>query len=187
MTKLSTEERKAVITRFYDQVAEGLPIDKEWIRGMVDASAPPLPEDATPAQLDAWIELAQMLGDPTFIENMRVMAQVSWTPEVDHAALRNAQRDAFLAVRDAMGRGIRPDSPEALAIGETFLASSAAASGQPLDAVYLRRISQTQDPRAQRYWELVAVMKGEPLSPQFYEGRWLGEAIQHAIARATSA
>jgi len=35
------------------------------------------------------------------------------------------------------------------------------------------------DPRGARYWELVAVTKGEPPVGQFDDWRWLGEALQH--------
>jgi DNA-binding transcriptional MerR regulator len=183
VTRLSNEERKAIITRFYDQVSEGLPINREWIRGMVEASAPPLADDATPAQIDAWIELAQILADPTFIANMRVMASLTWNAQLDHQALRTAQSNAFTDVRAARDRGLAPDSVEGLAIAERFLAESAAASGQTMDEAYRARMSQTQDPRAQRYWELVAIMKAEPLAPRFHEGRWLGDAVRHALAR----
>jgi hypothetical protein len=31
----------------YEQVAEGIPIDKQWMRAMTEASAPKLPDEPT--------------------------------------------------------------------------------------------------------------------------------------------
>src|ERR1700759_3354899 len=49
-----------------DLVSEGLPVDEKWMQAMIDASAPKLPESPSPAQLDAWIELAEIVGDASF-------------------------------------------------------------------------------------------------------------------------
>ncbi|AKV00577.1 Transcriptional regulator, MerR family [Labilithrix luteola] len=182
MTRLSNEERKAVIARFYDKVAEGVPMNPRWMQGMIDASCPQLPEDASPAQLDAWIELAEMLSEPTFIENVRLMAKQTWNETLDQAALFAATREAVAAAKAARAQGLLPESPEGLAIADRFLQASAAASGRSVDDAYKEEIRKTQDPRTQRYWELVAIMKDEPLSPQFDDGRWLGAAIAKALA-----
>ncbi|MDC3955294.1 helix-turn-helix domain-containing protein [Polyangium jinanense] len=183
VTRLSNEERKAVITRFYDQVADGVPVDGEWMRGMIEASSPKLPDDATPAQLEAWIELAEILADPTFVANMRVMAAVTWNEEIDHAALLRAQSEAVAAAREARGRGVDPHSAEALAIAERFVWAAASANGRELDDAFAEQLRKTQDPRALRYWELVSAMTGEPLSPAYEDGRWLGAAIARFLER----
>lgn len=183
VTRLSNEERKAVITRFYEQVAEGVPMDAEWQRGMIEASSPKLPDDATAAQLEAWIELAEILADPTFVANMRVMAAVTWDESVDQAALLRAQSEAIAATRAARARGAAPDSAEALVIAERFVCASAAANGKELDDDFRAQLRKTQDPRALRYWELVAAMKGEPLSPEYEDSRWLGSAIAKFLER----
>ncbi|TKD11825.1 MerR family transcriptional regulator [Polyangium fumosum] len=183
VTRLSNEERKTVISRFYDQVADGVPMDGEWMRGMIEASAPKLPDDPTPAQLEAWIELAEILADPTFIANMRVMAAVTWSKEVDQAALLRAQSEGIAAAREARARGVAPDSAEARVIAERFVRGAAKASGKDLDDAFEEQMRRTQDPRALRYWELVSVMTGEPLSPAYEDGRWLGSAIARFLER----
>ncbi|MDI1442689.1 MerR family transcriptional regulator [Polyangium sp. 6x1] len=183
VTRLSNEERKAVITRFYEQVADGVAMDGAWMQGMIDATAPKLPDDPTPAQLDAWIELAEILADPTFIANMRVMAAVTWSKEVDQAALLRAQSEAVAAAREARARGLGPDSAEALVIAERFVREAASASGKELDDAFEEQLRRTQDPRTLRYWELVSVMTGEPLSPAYEDSRWLGAAITRFLER----
>lgn len=182
MTRLSHEERKAVITRFYDKVSEGVPMNPRWMQGMIDASCPELPDDPSPAQLDAWIELAEMLAEPTFIENVRVMAKQTWNESLDQAALFAATREAIAAAKAAREKGLSPESAEGIGIGDRFLRASAAASGRSVDEAFREEIRKTQDPRTQRYWELVAIMKNEPLSPQFDDGRWLAAAIAKVLA-----
>jgi DNA-binding transcriptional MerR regulator len=183
VTRLSNEERAAVITQFYEKVAEGLPIDGEWMRGMIEASTPKLPDDPTPAQIEAWIELTEILADPIFVANMRVMAAVTWDEGVDRAALLRAQSAAIAAARAARVQGLSPDSVEALAIAERFVRASADANGKELDEAFREQLRKTQDPRTLRYWELVSVMTGEPLSPEYDDGRWLGAAVAKFIER----
>jgi DNA-binding transcriptional MerR regulator len=50
VTRLSNEERRAVIERFYRQVAEGIAVDEDWTRSMIDASAPRLPDEPSKEQ-----------------------------------------------------------------------------------------------------------------------------------------
>lgn len=182
VTRLSSQERKAVITRFYDQVADGVAIDRDWVRSMVDASSPELPPDATPAQLDAWIELAELLADPTFVASMRAVAADAWNDRVDRAALMRATGETMKSVREARERGVDPASPEALAVAQRFVEASAAANGVAPDEAFRDRFRKTHDPRALRYWELVGAMKGEATSPELEDGRWLGKAIMTYVA-----
>lgn len=183
VTRLSNEERKAVIARFYDQVSEGLPMDPKWMQSMIDASSPKLPDDATPAQLDAWIEFAGLLAEPTFIANMRATAETAWSKDLDQEALTRAQGEGVAKAKEARSRGIAYDSPEASALVETFLRATAEASGRPFDDTFRAQIRRTADPRALRYWELVSIMKNEPLSEHFEDNRWFAAAISKWLDR----
>ncbi|WP_437735206.1 MerR family transcriptional regulator [Sorangium sp. So ce1335] len=188
VTQLSNEERRATIERFFERVSDGIPIDQQWLRGMIEASAPKLPDEPTPAQLDAWIELAGILSDPTFVENMRAAAADTWSGGFDLVAYQRANQEAARAARDASERGVAPSSAEAAPVVEGFVSGLAAASGKPADAAFraslLDRFS-THDPRASRYWELVAIMKGEAAAAgRAPEWDWLVEAIKHHL-RAT--
>ncbi|HVK70337.1 MAG TPA: hypothetical protein VM694_38050, partial [Polyangium sp.] len=115
--------------------------------------------------------------------NMRVMAAVTWSEEVDQAALLRAQSEAIAATREARARGVEPDSAEALVIAERFVRVAAKASGKNLDDAFADQMRRTQDPRALRYWELVSVMTGEPLAPAYEDGRWLSSAIARFLER----
>ena len=187
VTRLSNDERKKVIETFYEKVAEGYPAFRDWIRAMVEASSPALPEDATSAQLDAWVELATMLEDPTFIASTRRAAADFWTETVDLAAYQAANGTAVKAAREARSGGLTPKSPEARAIVERLANEmAAAASGELGDAkTAYRNILERHDPRMDRYWELIAAMKGEPAPDNyFHDWRWLGDAIRYHFSAA---
>jgi hypothetical protein len=94
-----------LIERFYDRVSEGIPIDETWKRCMIDAATPKLPDNPTPAELDAWIELAEIVSDPKFIENLRENANEVWG-KFDMEALRRAGDEVAAAARDALARSI---------------------------------------------------------------------------------
>lgn len=171
VTNLSKEQRRKLIERFYEKVMAEHPQSRDWVKSMIDASAPDLPDDPTPEQLDAWIELATLLEDETFIASMRTQANESWSKDIDHAAMTSARASAAKEARDALARGVAPESPEAHAIGQRFFDALRAAGGNP-----------HHDPRADRYWELVGIMKGKtpgvPADDGYDEWRWLGAALR---------
>jgi DNA-binding transcriptional MerR regulator len=182
VTRLSNEERRKVIERFYLKVTDGWPQSNEWVRGMVEASTPDLPDDATPEQLDAWVELATMLEDPTFIASMRAQASDFWSKSIDHEGMRKAQSEAARIAGEARARGVLPTSPEATTIVRGFISSMAVATGAEDEASVTERMRALYDPRGERYWELLALMKGEPIpSGKFADWQWLGEAMRHHL------
>lgn len=183
VTRLTTEERKAVIERFYARVSEGLPIDDDWKRGMIEASAPRLPDEPTPAQLDAWIELTEIVQDEGFIAAMRANAAEAWKPGFDLATHQRASNEAIAAARAMIDRGVPPDAEEARAIVDRLYVGLAAAAGQadgPAFRAATRDRFVKQDPRASRYWELIAVLKGQSKSWKTEEWDWLSAAIERA-------
>jgi DNA-binding transcriptional MerR regulator len=185
MTRLSDEERKAVIERFYDRVSEGIPIDEAWKRRMVDASTPKLPDNPTPAQLDAWIELAETVSDPAFVAHLRENAKATWG-KFDMEALRRANDEVAAAAEDALARAITPESEDARHIVERYGAALAAAKGGALDHHARHGVREQfarHDPRATRYWELVSILNGEPsIASKVEAWNWTKAAILHHFA-----
>lgn len=182
VTKLSNEERRKVVEGFFEEVMKGHDTAKEWIRDMVEASVPDLPAEPTPAQVDAWIELASLLEDRSFVESMRAQASSFWTKDVDRAALQRLDAESVRAASAARERGIGPTSDAAQAIVRGFIAKVAAVTGEVPEALVARMRAQ-YDPRAERYWELVAIMKGAPKPEgQFAAWQWLGAAMRHHLA-----
>ena len=188
VTRLSNEERKTVIEGFYDRVSEGIPMDEGWKRAMIEASAPRLPDNPTPEQLDAWIELAELLSDPRFLENMRANAKDVWG-RFDMDAFRRANDEAAAAARDALARGVAPESDDASSIVHRYAEAMTTARGVPFDPSDerirrgFRERFERQDPRGGRYWELVAILKGAPMvETRVKDWVWIKSAVLHHFA-----
>ena len=188
VTQLSNADRKAAIEQFYARVSEGLAISPEWQREMIEASVPDLPDDPTPEQLEAWIELSGIIGDPGFIEQMRNNARDVWTADFDQAAYREAWTSITARVSAAMDAGFGPDSPEAGAILNDWLSAYAAAMNRAADDAFKawwREKIATHDDRATRYWELVAELRGTSAPKRYIEGwAWMKEAARLHLGMA---
>src|SRR5262245_53591371 len=182
VTTLSYTERKAAIERFYAQVAEGIPIHPDWHRKMVEASAPELPDDPSPEQIEAWIELHGIITDPGFIEAARANARDAWTKEFDHDAYSVASNAVMTKARAALDRGLSPSSDEAGEIVREWLAGTADSMRREPDTVFWRECrerAKRHDPRASRYWELVAILRGsEGVQRQTEAWAWVVEATR---------
>jgi len=177
VTKLSNEERRKVIEEFYEEVARGTTMDEGWKRRMIEASVPALPDEPTPEQLDAWIELSEIVQDAGFRETMRASVRFTWTPGFDHVGYTKAA-ERMAAERE----GLAPESAEAKGVVERCFAGFAAAMGRAPDETFrreLRRQYDEMDPRATRYWELVARTKGQAPRPPSPEWEWFRAASRH--------
>ena len=185
VTRLSNAERRAVIERFYEQLSDGISMDEDWKRGMIEASAPRLPDDPTKEQLDAWIELAEIVSDPGFIESMRKMSEQAWTEDFDHQAFQRGTGEVTARARAAIDAGVAPDSDEARSIVEQLVMVTASSSKVEPDAAFrasLRDRYENHDPRAARYWVLVGIMNGQAMpSGPVEEWDWIAKAVVHHL------
>ena len=125
MTNLSRVERRNVIERFYSQVSKDVRIDPEWMRQMIEASTPELPDNPTPEQCDAWIELSSILADPEFVANVRANAKEVWDSNNFDLPAWQAAGEPFVAkAKSAIEQGFAPDSDTAQALAQEWLETS---------------------------------------------------------------
>jgi DNA-binding transcriptional MerR regulator len=182
VTRLTNEERKVVIEKFYERVSEGIPIDDAWQKKMIEASAPKLPDNPTPEQLDAWVELADLVADPTFVESLRASAKEVWQRGLDLKEMRAVNEKTAAAAAAARAKNATPSSVEAKKIVDDFVEGMARASGKTPDDALRKAIRdrfEKHDPRASRYWELVGVMSGRaPAVGNVADWRFIAEAIK---------
>lgn len=75
LARLSAAERRRIVEEFVDEVCHGLDTADPVIRERMRNTAADLPEEPTPEQVDAWLELAEMLQDPDFRAEMRKAAE----------------------------------------------------------------------------------------------------------------
>jgi DNA-binding transcriptional MerR regulator len=186
VTRKTHEERKAVIENFYARVAKGIPIDDAWQKKMIEASAPKLPDNPTPEQLDAWVELAELVADPTFVESLRASAKEVWQRGLDMAQMRAVNERTAAAAAAARAKNASPSSADAQKIVDDFVDGMAKASGKSPDAALRKAIRdrfEKHDPRASRYWELVGIMSGRaPAVGNVEDWRFVADAIKTHLA-----
>lgn len=189
VTNLSHADRRAKIARFYDEAAKSAhdnPHYEEWKQQAVDSSVPPLPDDPTPEQIDAWIELESIIADQSFIAKMRKNIERIWTDDFDPVPYKKASEAVVARVKKAIEDGSTADSDVGRTIAHDWLRDSARAMNRPADEEFRRWMLKSysdEDPRPQRYWELVAILKGQsPDQSPNREWRWIIEAIRTHLA-----
>ena len=179
LARLSAQERNAIIQDFIDEVFGGLDADP-YLRERMRSIAPDLPDDPTPEQVDAWIELAELVADPDFRRRMRRMAEHNSTARAQAGPGPGRQPVAFmfcakkvaLLVGPAREQGIAPESAEAAQLLNELL-------GTTDRAEILERIEAGLDAQAERYWQLLALTRNEPPRPTTApDYQWLIQALR---------
>jgi DNA-binding transcriptional MerR regulator len=195
LATLDKVERRRMLESFWDRAIGGAPLDPAIEARFRAAGTPELPDDPTPEQLDAWIELAGLVEDEGFQATTRHAA--SWVQEAaghaaDQAALANASMEFGRAAMEASAEGIAPDDPRSTAMVDRWAGAWAAGLGREdgleFRAWLLEQMDRASDPRAARYWELIGIVSGAtPGRGQAAGARtlnWLLEALRADVARA---
>ncbi|MER5908227.1 MerR family transcriptional regulator [Streptomyces mirabilis] len=156
LARLSAAERKRIMEEFVEELFHGLDSVDPAIQERMRSTAVDLPQEPTPEQVDAWVELAEMVQDPEFRAQMREVVEFN-AADQDHAAA--AGRSLWFPMRmlqlatEARARGIAPESPEAAALLREVLGD-----GDP--AAVLARMESASNDRLARYRELLSTVKG---------------------------
>ncbi|GLY68570.1 MerR family transcriptional regulator [Amycolatopsis taiwanensis] len=186
LASMSDDERARLLDEFWDEVAAGLNVDTEFYARMRSAK-PVLPDDPTPEQVEAWVEFAELISDPDFRRLIRVMSE-------RHAAAVDAGENispvppeqwcGFVdRAKEHMDAGLAPDSAEGrdLAVELARVAALPDRDGDDprFRADLAERLAEGLDARAERYWQLLAVMNGWPPVPTNHPiAAWLIAAVR---------
>lgn len=185
LARLSGEERRRIITDFIDESFAGLDVNPGFAAKM-RAALPELPDDPEPEQVDAWVELAELVGDPDFRAAVRRMAEFQAAGVEQDAYPEDPARLGRLTgekIAAAIADGIEPRSDAARPIVDELVTAYAEASGATDDAEFRRELRRRTeigtDRRAERYWQLIAIINGLPswpaMTPAF---EWFIEALR---------
>jgi len=175
LARLSAQERQQIIDEFVDATFAGVAPDDPAMNIAKGMRAMPaeLPDDPSPEQVDAWLELARLVADEGFQRRAREMVLAGGTaqqlPEVDYRvitedlaqAVADGVDPASPAGKAVLDRVVPPDLPRAererlLVQGETFT-----------------------DERVERYWQLIGILNGRPpFTPRVPAFRWLLSALR---------
>ncbi|MEU1310014.1 MerR family transcriptional regulator [Streptomyces cinnamoneus] len=168
LAHLTDGERRRLIEDFIDHAFDGLNVDPGFLATMRNAM-PVLPEEPSPEQIDAWVELAELVQDEGFRAGIRRAAddQMRAWAEAGRPGVEETRRQADL-IRERTGAarkaGIAPESPQARPFVDEIVVASADMVGRQdspeFRAWILERLESGYDPRYQRYWGLLAVING---------------------------
>jgi DNA-binding transcriptional MerR regulator len=176
LARLSAGERRRIIDEFVAETFSGLDTADPDIRERMSHSTVDLPDDPTPDQVDAWIELAGLVQDPRFRASMRRMAEQnarSRTPQTPAGASVWFAKRVVQLVGAARERGVTPGSPGADAVLDELL-------GTGTDrAAVLERLEVGMDADGARYRALLARVAGrEPAPDHLAEFGWVADALR---------
>ncbi|MET8426062.1 MerR family transcriptional regulator [Nocardia sp. NPDC004860] len=188
LVQLSEAERARIIHDFVDDTfgaVDGNPAVLELLR----STMPELPDDPTPDQVGAWMDLVELVQDKEFRAAVRRMAdyQAEERAAGDHTGLHHDLTEAVRTeVARALTDGIAPESPAAAPVLDTLTARYAETFTKPDDRNLrewiLNRLEIANDPRVERYWHLVATINAWPplpdLGPAF---DWFAAALRARI------
>jgi DNA-binding transcriptional MerR regulator len=173
LARLSAAERQQLVDEFVDAAFDGIDpaAPGAGIANAMRGMPPELPDDPSTEQVEAWVELAELVGDPSFRERVREMATTgaqTSPQEVDGAAVSEQ-------VGVAMAAGVEPTSPEADAVVEHLAPGLDAAARAGL----ADRLATFTDRRVERYWALLGVLNGRlPFPPVVPRFEWLIAALR---------
>jgi DNA-binding transcriptional MerR regulator len=174
LARLSDDERRRIVAEFVDHVFDGLDADS-GIAARMHGAMPQLPDEPTDQQLEAWIELAELVADDDFRAVIRRMAERGAADRLTAAASpdpADAVRVAQLVVDRAgaaLAAGIEPVQAAAAPVVDELAAAFAELHGRPDDRAFRAWLAEVVDTfadrRAERYWQLLAIMNGWPPQP----------------------
>ncbi|MDI2029290.1 MerR family transcriptional regulator [Saccharopolyspora sp. TS4A08] len=176
VAKMSADERQRIIDDFVGTTFEGIDDDAPGahIAQGMRSMPPALPDDPTTEQVDAWVELAELVADEDFRRRCREMAVTGaqgieqpggYTPEkvMEHGA-------------EALREGVAPES----ARGAEFLDRIVDPGLGAEERLALADTVETfTDRRVERYWQLLGVLNGWPaFEPHVPNFEWLIAALR---------
>ncbi|MGI5501822.1 MerR family transcriptional regulator [Lentzea sp. CA-135723] len=187
LVSMSDEDRERLLDDFWDEVTDGLTVHPAFVQHL-HRLRPVLPEEPETEQLQAWIELADMVRDTGFRREVREFFHTSFaspkalavtSPEVMERV--EAHRLIEVEAADAERAGVAPDSPRGREIARRMLDSlaglTAAVTGTPAEPDELKRDMSEPDRLVDeaarqavarfgavldRYFALMATISGTP-------------------------
>ncbi|MEA2615594.1 MAG: hypothetical protein QOE72_1377 [Chloroflexota bacterium] len=187
--RTSADEAGRIMEEFIASVFADHPDDP--FATVMRSGLPTLPDDPSDAQIDAWVELAGLVGDADFRARVRRMvtegARLRAGSGISHDDKPTAEAGRAVVERGqaALAAGVAPESEEASAIAGELVGLFATAAHRSDDAAYRAELvwmlETFSDQRVERYWNLIGVINGWPQGPSLtpaYE--WFVAALRVA-------
>ncbi|WP_026066352.1 MerR family transcriptional regulator [Actinoalloteichus spitiensis] len=197
LVSMSDEDRERLLDEFWAEVSEGLDVNPAMIDRLSQIRAV-LPDDPTPEQLEAWIELADLVRDEDFRVAVRRHLHEEYSTEAGRIMSSSSMLDSMdegtpimEEAMEARRTGVPADSARAREIADRYATWLSGVCGKP-DSPGFRRESANQlrtalelhatrsteaDPGWEspftgphdRYQDLVATINGHPRSDELVD------------------
>ncbi|MEH0971778.1 MerR family transcriptional regulator [Micromonospora sp. CPCC 205546] len=175
LARLSARERQRIIDDFVDEVFGGVAPgpDGDGLARAMRALPADLPDEPTDEEVDAWIELAELVADPAFRRRVRAMAQAG---AAGTAPSPPAPMHSIDAARAALAAGIAPDSGRARAVLDEMVDPGLSRAER---LTLADGIAAFTDRQVERYWQLIGVLnRRPPFPPAVPAVEWLVAALR---------
>jgi DNA-binding transcriptional MerR regulator len=188
LTRMSEEDRRCRIDDFWDEVCADLDLNPEAERRM-RAARPDLPDDPTPEQVEAWVELSGLIEDAAFRARVREMTHYHSQQRREAGDPMNVPTDrigeavaaAVERARSAVAEGIEPASERGAAVLDEILPAFGHVPGSDepgFRGALAERLAVRTDERGERYWQLMEIINGQPPTPPTTPAmRWIVAAL----------
>lgn len=187
LAEMSDEERNRMIDEFWDEVTEGLELNPEFVTWMRSAK-PNLPDNPSTEQVEAWIELAELVSDPDFRRAVRETSarhtEALDSEQYDFSPERVEQSwDVMDEVIEARKASTPPDGEQGRALADRFAGMIATERGIDAGAEFRSTLADEfdqHDLRQVRYWELLATINDWPQRGMLSaaDTKWLAAALR---------
>jgi DNA-binding transcriptional MerR regulator len=178
LARLGAAERRHIVSDFVDEVFAGLDAEPS-IAARMRMATPELPDDPTTEQVEAWIELAELVRDDDFRARVRAMARRSSddraagtagaTPPADGPGGEAHERAGSWVSElagGALADGVDPASAAARPVVDelagVFARLHDREDGPEFRPWLASTIDAFADRRVERYWELLGIMNDWP-------------------------
>jgi DNA-binding transcriptional MerR regulator len=152
-----------------------------------------LPEEVDDAQLEAWMELAEIVADGSFREALE--RQLRLTKDVDEAKSAEwagTSPRLFAELAREMSRRSSADDCVSPGLLDAWIQGLARLHSRAPDTEFVRwwleHVDSAHDPRMPRYWHLIAKIKRMPASNAYAQAfDWLLSSLRASLPRKPAA
>ena len=176
LARLAAAERQQMIDEFVDATFAGTDPEAPGagIANNMRMLPTELPDEPTTEQVEAWVELAELVKDPAFRARAREMAVAGSAADGDQPPFDPSPIVEHAGA--AVAAGTAPGSPEGQAVLARIIepGMDAAARDQLADT-----IDTFTDRRVARYWDLLGILNGWGRAPSQIEPfEWFIDALR---------
>lgn len=196
LVNLDAIRREHFLGQHLDHTLQEVEKPPDWRTKLWKEEVLNFPEEINNDQFKAWLELAELMLDTSYMQHINEMMKRYWgSPKEgkDTEGWRKNQDEVLTQALEVAQGGEEPYSPQGqtlvqhyIKVNATFLNCNADL-GFPRELLHMRE--KLLDPRVRRYWELVGILKGqspEKMWSKYQAHSWLVEGLKWQVRKLPS-